>query len=98
MKDQRMHTSGLDKVKKAKKDGTWDKLDAIENLEIPLDLELEFKKYQSANAHFEAFPRSVKKSILEWIINAKKNETRLKRIEETAKSAEINIRANQWRK
>ena len=46
---------------------------------------------------FEAFPRSVKRSILEWISNAKKPETGAKRVEETARLAEQNIRANQQR-
>ena len=39
----------------------------------------------------------MKRAILEWIANAKKAETRAKRIAETAKLAAKNIRANQWR-
>ena len=35
---------------------------------------------------------------LEWISTAKKAETRAKRIEETARLAQDNIRANQWRR
>jgi len=35
--------------------------------------------------------------ILEWIAQAKKPETRAKRVEETARLAGQNIRANQWR-
>jgi Bacteriocin-protection, YdeI or OmpD-Associated len=34
---------------------------------------------------------------LEWLVNAKRTETRAKRIAETAKLANENIRANQWR-
>ncbi|TAE79644.1 MAG: hypothetical protein EAY81_11110, partial [Bacteroidetes bacterium] len=47
-------------------------------------------------SNFMAFPKSVKRGILEWILNAKKAETRLKRIEETAKLASENRRANQY--
>jgi uncharacterized protein YdeI (YjbR/CyaY-like superfamily) len=54
--------------------------------------------YRSAQKHFDAFPRSVKRSILEWIASAKPPVTRAKRIEETARLAEENIRANQWRR
>jgi uncharacterized protein YdeI (YjbR/CyaY-like superfamily) len=50
-----------------------------------------------AEVHFEAFPRSVKKGILEWILNAKTAATRDKRIQETVTLAAENIRANQYR-
>jgi uncharacterized protein YdeI (YjbR/CyaY-like superfamily) len=59
----------------------------------PPDLEQAF----SSQANFEAFPRSVKRGILEWITLAKKPETRAKRIKEPAWLAAQNIRANQWR-
>jgi uncharacterized protein YdeI (YjbR/CyaY-like superfamily) len=49
-----------------------------------------------ADAHFGAFPRSVKRGILEWILNAKTAETRQKRIAETTRLAAENIRANQY--
>jgi uncharacterized protein YdeI (YjbR/CyaY-like superfamily) len=51
----------------------------------------------TAKDYFMAFPRSVKRGILEWILNAKQAETRLKRIEETVRLAENNERANQYR-
>ena len=38
------------------------------------------------------------RGILEWIANAKTPVTRAKRIEETARLARQNLRANQWRK
>jgi uncharacterized protein YdeI (YjbR/CyaY-like superfamily) len=95
---KKMHQSGLTKIEEAKKNGSWTKLDQVEELEIPVDLEKEFKKYKSAASYFEAFPKSVKRSILEWIHNAKKIETREKRIKETAQLAESNLRANQWHK
>jgi uncharacterized protein YdeI (YjbR/CyaY-like superfamily) len=53
--------------------------------------------FKKAKQYFEAFPRSVKRGILEWIASAKKPETRAKRIEETARLAAQNVRANQWR-
>lgn len=92
-----MTAAGLAKIEAAKVDGSWSALDAVENLEVPDDLAAALATYDAAEAHFEAFPRSVKRSILEWIANAKKPETRAKRIEETARLAQDNIRANQWR-
>ena len=97
MKAGLMTPAGLAKVEAAKKDGTWNALDGVEALEIPPDLAKALSKNKTAKEYFEAFPRSVKRAILEWILNAKRPETRAKRIEETVTLAEKNIRANQWR-
>ncbi len=88
--------AGLQKIEAARADGSWGKLDAVENLEIPSDLGVELQKYSEALKNFEAFPRSAKRGILEWIVQAKKPETRKARIEETARLAQENIWANQW--
>ncbi len=92
-----IHPAGLAKIEAAKKDGSWNKLDAVEALEIPPDLGKALDEHPPAREHFEAFPRSVKRGILEWILNAKRPETRARRIAETATLAAQNIRANQWR-
>ncbi len=92
-----MTLAGLAKVNAAKEDGTWTMLDAVEALEIPSDLANALKLYPGAKENFEAFPRSAKRGILEWILQAKRAETRTKRIEETARLASENIRANQWK-
>ena len=93
-----MTSRGFEKISAAKEDGSWNLLDAIERLDIPPDLEEAFLKFKKARENFNAFPPSVKRGILEWLLNAKKPETRAKRIEETARLAQENIRANQWRK
>ena len=92
----RMAQAGLDMIVHAKKTGTWTALDAVENLEIPEDLEQAFSQYPSSKENFQAFPPSTRRGILEWIFNAKRPATRQKRIEETATLAEQNIRANQY--
>jgi uncharacterized protein YdeI (YjbR/CyaY-like superfamily) len=91
-----MHPAGLAVVEQAKLNGRWQALDAVEALECPADLLLSFKSYPKAKALFDAFPRSAKRGILEWIMQAKTPPTRTKRIEETARLAAQNIRANQW--
>ncbi len=92
-----MTPAGLTKIEAAKQDGSWNRLDAVDALEIPPDLEKALATYPNAKQHFEAFPRSIKRGILEWITSAKRPETRAKRIEETARLAEENVRANQGR-
>ena len=91
-----MHAAGIAKIEEAKRDGRWSKLDSMEALEIPPDLRKTFKARPGAQAHFEAFPRSSKRAILEWIGNAKTEVTRAKRVGETAALAARNVRANQW--
>jgi uncharacterized protein YdeI (YjbR/CyaY-like superfamily) len=88
---------GLARIEAAKLDGSWGKLDAIELLEVPADLKKSLAKNKTAQAYFDAFPRSTKRAILEWISNAVKPETRAKRVQETAWLAADNIRANQPR-
>ena len=92
-----MTEAGLAMIKTAKESGTWDALNDVENLVIPADLQVAFKQYPKAEVHFEAFPRSTKRGILEWIFNAKRAATRQKRINETAALAQENKRANQYR-
>jgi uncharacterized protein YdeI (YjbR/CyaY-like superfamily) len=92
-----MMPAGLAKIEAAKQDGSWSALDSVEALEIPPDLDQALAADQTARQYFEAFPRSVKRAILEWIAGAKRPETRAKRIAETVELAARNIRANQWR-
>jgi uncharacterized protein YdeI (YjbR/CyaY-like superfamily) len=92
-----MQPAGLARIEQAKADGSWTSLDAVEELELPSDLTKAFAAFPLAERHFLAFPRSVKRGILEWIHTAKKAETRAARIAETARLANSNERANQWR-
>ncbi len=91
-----MAPSGLEKVDAARRDGSWTLLDSVEALEIPFDLATALAASPPARERFDAFPRSVKRGILEWISTAKKPETRQRRIEETARLASSNLRAQQW--
>jgi len=92
-----MTDAGLQTIEAAKQNGTWTALDEVDNSIMPDDLKKVFDKNKTALKNFDAFPRSSKKIILEWIHNAKKEETRKKRIEETVSLAAKNIRANHYR-
>lgn len=93
----KMAPAGLAAVEAAKADGSWSFLDDVERLEVPLDLADALAQHPGAAEHFAAFPRSVRRGILEWIKQAKRPETRTKRIAETAREAARNRRANQFR-
>ena len=92
-----MLPAGLAAIDLAMANGSWSLIDAAQNAEIPVDLEAEFRKHPGAPENFDAFPRGVRKQILEWISLAKTPPTRAKRVAETARLAAQNIRANQWR-
>lgn len=95
--DGRMAAPGLAKVLAAQADGSWSALDAVEALHVPDDLRRALFARPPAEQNFAAFPKSTQRGILEWIQNARKAETRARRIEETAVLASRNERANQWR-
>jgi uncharacterized protein YdeI (YjbR/CyaY-like superfamily) len=92
-----MQPSGIASVEAAKRNGSWDALDAVEQLVEPQDLAKALDKEPTARAEWDGFPRSTKRAILEWITSAKTPETRQRRISETVSEAKIGRRANQWR-
>lgn len=96
-KEGRMRASGEAVIARAEANGMWTFLDDVEEGIIPADLGDALDGYPYARQHFEAFPQSAKRAILEWIKQAKKDDTRKKRIEETARLAARNERANQFR-
>ncbi len=93
-----MTKAGMDVIELARENGSWSALDEVESLTIPSDLQKLFLTNKEAAQYFDAFPRSVKKGILEWILNAKTEQTRARRMEETVQLAEKNIRANQYKR
>ena len=92
----RMAPAGQRAIDIAKENGTWSLLDDVENLVVPPDLAAAFDAHPGSAGHWDAFPRSVRRAILEWIVQAKRPETRSRRITETAEKAAKGERANQW--
>ncbi len=84
-------------VERAKADGSWTALDGVEALEVPRDLAAALDAAPPARANWDAFPRSVRRGVLELVLNAKRTETREKRIAEIARLAAEDIRPFQWR-
>jgi uncharacterized protein YdeI (YjbR/CyaY-like superfamily) len=91
----RMAPAGLAKIEAARADGSWSLLDAAEALEIAPDLERALAGYPDARRHFDAFPRSVRRNILAWVAAARTEATRARRVDEAARLAQQNQRANQ---
>ncbi len=82
--------AGLEKIEAAKKDGSWNFLDDIDDLVIPHDLKEALDSNVSAKNNFESFSDSIKKQILYWIKSAKRETTRKNRIEKAVMLAAEN--------
>ena len=92
-----MAPAGRAAVERARRNGSWSALDAVEELREPDDLREALDRNPRARGFWDAFPRSAKRAILEWIENARRPDTRSRRVKETVDKAADNVRANQWR-
>jgi uncharacterized protein YdeI (YjbR/CyaY-like superfamily) len=91
-----MTESGFVTIEKAKQNGSWTILDEAEALIIPTDLEKEFQKRPNAKEYFLSLSRSDKRNILQWLVLAKRLETRKKRITEIVELADKNQKPKQF--
>ncbi|PXA67976.1 hypothetical protein CTB96_15050 [Cryobacterium arcticum] len=85
-------------IAQAISNGSWALLDDVEDLIVPPDLAEALGENPPARANWDQFPPSARRGILEWIIQAKRPQTRATRILETAQLASQNQRAAQWKR
>lgn len=88
-----MHKSGLKSIAVAKENGSWTALDAVEKGIIPEDLQKAFEANVTAYKNYQDFTRGQRKSYLYWLNQAKREETRQKRINEIIRLCQANIKA-----
>jgi uncharacterized protein YdeI (YjbR/CyaY-like superfamily) len=87
-----MSEAGYKSIETAKQNGSWTILDDVEELKIPKDLDKEFKNKKGSQDFFLGLSKSVKKAILQWLVLAKRPETRQKRITEIVELAGQNLK------
>ena len=73
--------------------GLWTLLDDVEKLIVPDDLAAALGDRPPARERWDAFPPSARRAMLEWVVEAKRPETRAKRIAAIAEGAERDERA-----
>ena len=88
-----MHESGTKIIDIGKQNGSWTALDTVENGIIPDDLQAAFDKNLKAFENYQSFAPSYRKSYLYWLNQAKREETRSKRIQEIITFCEKNIKS-----
>nr|WP_299485839.1 YdeI/OmpD-associated family protein [uncultured Allomuricauda sp.] len=93
IKNGLMHKSGLTIINVAKKNGSWTALDHVENGIVPQDLQKAFDSNKIALMNFKNFTHGQRKSYLYWLHQAKREETRQKRIKEIIQLCEGNIKS-----
>ena len=89
----RMQPAGQRCIDVAKQNGAWTRLDDVEDLVVPADLAAALDARPGARAHWDAFPRSPRRAMLVWLVEARKPDTRGRRITEIADKAARNERA-----
>lgn len=94
--DGLMTAAGYKSIEIAKQNGSWTILDEVEELTIPQDLEREFKLNPGSKHFFLSLSKSVMKAILQWIVLAKRPETRQNRITEVAELAARKLKPKQF--
>jgi uncharacterized protein YdeI (YjbR/CyaY-like superfamily) len=92
-----MAPAGLAKIEAAKRDGSWTSYDAVEDLIEPDDLLAALAANEMAQRHYAGFSPSAKQQLLWWIANAKRPDTRSKRIAELVAAAAEGRNPLAWR-
>lgn len=92
-----MTKAGYECIETAKLNGSWNVLDEVEQLVIPDDLSDAFAEYNGSRTYFLSLSRSVRKMLLQWIVLAKRPETRTNRIQEVARQAGLRQKPVQFR-
>ena len=82
-----MLPAGLAAIEEAKQNGMWTLLDDVEDLVVPDDLAAALAATPPARENWEAFSKSARRAMLEWIVQARRPETREKRIAAIADGA-----------
>lgn len=87
-----MTPAGLVAIETAKENGSWDALNASDDLVYPPELVELFSSNPQALTHFENFPVGSRRNSLQWVYDAKTPETKIRRIHQLVEAAQQNQR------
>ena len=88
-----MLPAGLAVIEEAKRTGMWTLLDDVEDLVVPDDLAAALAGVPPARSNWDAFPPSARRAMLQWVVEARRPETRARRISDIAEKAARSERA-----
>jgi uncharacterized protein YdeI (YjbR/CyaY-like superfamily) len=89
-----MSPAGLKTVQEAKQNGRWDKASSSSrgSADVPGDLIEALRRSKTARENFESFPPSARFIYFHWINEAKRQDTRERRINTVVDRSEKNQR------
>jgi uncharacterized protein YdeI (YjbR/CyaY-like superfamily) len=91
-----MAPAGLARIEAAKQNGSWTLLDEIEELIIPADLAAALQARPGASDFFASLSKTDKRNMLQWLVLAKRPETRQKRLAEIVELASQRLKPKQF--
>lgn len=91
-----MMPAGMESIEVARQNGAWESLDDVEEVIIPKDLAKAFREHPGSRKYFMSLSRSGRKAILQWLVLARRPETREKRIREIAMLAAKGMKPKQF--
>lgn len=94
IKEGWMTPAGMEKIEIAKQNGSWTKLDHVDNFLIPPELKKVFVKNKKVLKWFEGLAKSRRKQWLYRLHNAKLPETKAKRIADLITEATEKIKSS----
>jgi len=84
IKEGRMTEFGLAKIEAAKRSGSWEKDPRpVINMDIPSDLSEALERNRKAKDFFEKLAPTYQKHFIGWIVTARRDETKAKRLKES---------------
>ncbi|WP_343747372.1 YdeI/OmpD-associated family protein [Fluviicola sp.] len=95
--ENQLTEAGFESIEIARKNGSWTILDEVEEGIIPEDLEKAFEEFSGSREFFLSLSKSVRKMLLHWIVFAKQDQTRQKRISELVEQAAQKQKPKQFR-
>ncbi len=96
-KENLIMPAGWKVIEIAKENGNWNILDEAEAWIIPDDLEEAFSNFPDAKEYFLGLSKSDKRNILQWLVLARRPETRQNRINEIVELAAQKLKPKQFR-
>lgn len=85
--ESRMQPAGQAAIDVARANGAWTLLDDVEDLVVPPDLAEALAAHPGARETWDAFPRTVRRAALVRLVEAKRAQTRARRVADVAAAA-----------
>ncbi|MEE9166990.1 MAG: YdeI/OmpD-associated family protein [Candidatus Neomarinimicrobiota bacterium] len=81
-----MTEAGSTKIREARRNGYWDRLSPVIDIQrAPADFKSALSSNKKASEYYQSLAPSYKKQYIGWIVSAKREETRKRRVKEAIK-------------